>query len=95
MMKGFTYFEPLVLKNFLDGHQFTGLTKFGLVDNTKTTITNHFSICVSHFLSSIRSLSRGCHHCGDLAPIFTYKNGKINERMLLERKNLAKQERNR
>lgn len=65
------YFETLILKNFFDSHQLTSFTEFSLVDYSKTSIANYFGVCVSHFLSSIRSLSRGRHNCGNFASIFT------------------------
>lgn len=66
-----TYFEALILEDFLDGHQLTSFTELGLVDDTKAAIAYHLGICVGHFLSSVRPLAGGSHHCGNFAPIFT------------------------
>ena len=72
------YFEALILKDFFDGYQLARFTQFGLVDDTKTAIADHFSVRVSHFLSSIGALTWSGHHRRNFAPIFSCKTKRMS-----------------
>ncbi len=65
-----SYLESLVLKNLLNGHQFSWVTELGLIDHTKRAIPDDLGVGVTDLLRPVRSLSRGRHHCGHFTAIF-------------------------
>ena len=72
------YFEALVLKDFLDGHQLACFAQFGLIDDTKTAVADYFGVCISHFLSSVGALTWSGHHRRDFTSIFSCKTKRTS-----------------
>lgn len=65
-----SYLEPFILKDFLDGHQLSRVTKFSLVHDAERAVSNHLGVCVADLLWSVRTLARSGHHCCYFAAIF-------------------------
>lgn len=71
-----SHLKSLVLQDFLNGNKLSWITEFGLIHNTKRSISYHLCICVTDFLRSVWTLSRSCYHCGHFAAIFVSWNIK-------------------
>lgn len=72
------YFKALVLQDFLDSHHLARVTQLGLVDNTKRTISYHFSVRVRDFLWPVWTLAWSGNHCSGFTPIFACQPITIN-----------------
>lgn len=66
----YAHLKSFILQDFLNGHKLSWITEFGLIHNTKRSISNHLGVCVTNFLWSVRTLSRSCHYCSHFAAIF-------------------------
>ena len=58
---------------FLDGDKFLRLYKFGLIHNSKGTISDHLGVNVRNFLWSIITLTSSSQYCGYFTSIFICK----------------------
>lgn len=63
------YFKPLVLKDFLDGHQFPGVAQLGLVNHAERAVPDDLGVRVADLLGTIRTLARGRADCRNLTAI--------------------------
>lgn len=65
-----SYLEPFILKDLLDGHQLSRVTKFSLVHDAERAVSNHLGVCVADLLWPVRTLARSGHDCCYFAAIF-------------------------
>lgn len=65
-----SYLKPFILKDLLDGHQLSRVTKFSLVHDAEGAVSNDLGVRVADFLWSVRTLARSGHDCCYFAAIF-------------------------
>lgn len=66
----FSYLEPLVLQDLLDGHQLSRVTQLGLVHDAERAVPDHLGVRVADFLWPVGTLAWSGHDCRYLAAIF-------------------------